>query len=80
MRDDSFRALKDFFEKFPKYKKHELYVAGLSYAGIYIPMLAAKIVTEEAAGNFPTKLTVFWIFITNYLRIFKSSKILGNFD
>lgn len=62
VRDDCFRALLDFFTKFPKYTKNELYLAGLSYAGVYIPMLAAKIVSEQMTGRFPTNLTVSFIF------------------
>ena len=36
---DNYHALLSFFEKFPHYKGKEFYVAGESYAGIYIPTL-----------------------------------------
>ena len=50
---DNLNALIDFFTKFPSLKSHDFYVSGESYAGIYVPTLAYKILeynnqTEEA--------------------------------
>ena len=42
--EDNFNALLDFFNKFPSYKGKDLYLSGESYAGIYIPYLANKII------------------------------------
>ena len=42
--DDNFNALLDFFKKFPSYKGRDFYISGESYAGIYVPMLAYKII------------------------------------
>ena len=36
-------SILDFYRKFPELKKKKLYLTGESYAGIYIPMLAEKI-------------------------------------
>lgn len=42
--DDTFNALQDFFNnKFKEYRNSKLWIAGESYAGIYIPDLAAMI-------------------------------------
>jgi len=35
--EDNLEALLKWFEKFPEYKEHELYISGESYAGIYVP-------------------------------------------
>lgn len=37
------KALLQFFVKFPRLKKNDFYIAGESYAGIYIPYLAKNI-------------------------------------
>ena len=42
--NDNFNALLDFFKKFPSYKGRDFYISGESYAGIYVPMLAYKVI------------------------------------
>jgi carboxypeptidase C (cathepsin A) len=42
--NDNFNALLDFFKKFPNYKGRDFYISGESYAGIYVPMLAYKVI------------------------------------
>lgn len=39
--------MKSFYEKFPEYKDNEFYVAGESYAGIYVPLTAYAIVRDN---------------------------------
>jgi carboxypeptidase C (cathepsin A) len=41
--EDNLAALLAWYEKFPEFKEHELYLSGESYAGIYVPLLASQI-------------------------------------
>ncbi|CAD8136180.1 unnamed protein product [Paramecium pentaurelia] len=41
------RALVDFFERFPEYQTKDFFIAGESYAGIYIPLLANQILKHN---------------------------------
>ncbi|XP_074596350.1 lysosomal protective protein-like [Brevipalpus obovatus] len=41
------RALKDFLEKYPRFKSNDLYLSGFSYAAVYVSMLAASLVDEK---------------------------------
>ncbi|PWA47805.1 serine carboxypeptidase-like 32 [Artemisia annua] len=41
--DDSYAFLQNWFMKFPSYKNRTFYIAGESYAGKYVPQLAALI-------------------------------------
>ena len=36
-----------FLTRFPEFKKRELWVAGESYAGIYVPMITWKLMVEN---------------------------------
>ncbi|KAJ4710457.1 Carboxypeptidase [Melia azedarach] len=40
---DSYTFLINWFKRFPQFKSHELYIAGESYAGHYVPQLAEVI-------------------------------------
>lgn len=49
---DNLVALQRFFERFSELKPNDFYLAGESYAGIYIPLLADEIIrfnTEETS-------------------------------
>lgn len=37
-------AVIDFFKRFPDFKRNDFYISGESYAGIYVPFLASKII------------------------------------
>ena len=45
---ENFQALQDWFRKYPTFKNNDFYITGESYAGIYIPRLAEKIVDYNA--------------------------------
>lgn len=44
---DNYATVLGWFEKFPEYKTHRVFVSGESYAGIYVPYLAHQIVTNQ---------------------------------
>ena len=43
-------SLRAFYSAFPEYKQRELTIAGESYAGIYVPMLAKEILQANKAA------------------------------
>ena len=49
---DNLYALHVFFDKFPSLKKNDFYVTGESYAGIYVPTLALKILKNNEDAEF----------------------------
>jgi serine carboxypeptidase-like clade 1 len=51
---NAYKALQAFYNKFPCYKQHDLYLTGESYAGIYIPTLARRILQDESAAKITT--------------------------
>ncbi|XP_071508716.1 lysosomal protective protein-like [Diadema antillarum] len=62
---DNYIALQDFFLKFPEYVNNSFYLAGESYAGVYIPTLAMLVVNDSsiklegfAIGNGLLNMTV----------------------
>lgn len=46
-------ALAAFFVRFPRFNASALWLSGESYAGVYIPMLAAAVLASNAAGTYP---------------------------
>jgi carboxypeptidase C (cathepsin A) len=68
---DNLTAVLSFFEKFPEFKEHDLYISGESYAGIYVPYLANYIhnYNENATtSDYKPKLKGFMVGngVTNY--------------
>lgn len=37
---DAFKALEEWYLKFPEYDENDLFISGESYAGLYVPYLA----------------------------------------
>jgi carboxypeptidase C (cathepsin A) len=40
----NYKFVQGWLDKFPEYENHTLYLAGESYAGVYVPLLAWRIV------------------------------------
>lgn len=57
---NNYLALKEFFKLFPEYSKNELFLTGESYAGIYIPTLAERVL-EDSSLNL--KVNTFYRFV-----------------
>ena len=49
--EDNLQIVLAWFEKYPEYKEHDLYISGESYGGIYVPLLVDQIDTYNAAAN-----------------------------
>ncbi|CAB3399234.1 unnamed protein product [Caenorhabditis bovis] len=49
---DNFDALLAWFKKFPEMKSNDLYIAGESYAGTYVPMLSSKLALSDEFPQF----------------------------
>lgn len=64
-------AIKAFFKTFPQFSKHSAYIMGESYGGIYVPMLAVKVIRgmEEFPINF--KVYLFFSFEMNFFFLLK---------
>uniref|UniRef100_F1KPY0 Carboxypeptidase n=1 Tax=Ascaris suum TaxID=6253 RepID=F1KPY0_ASCSU len=50
---DNFLAIMDFLSAFPEYYNRSFYVAGESYAGVYIPTLVSLMIDMIQAGKAP---------------------------
>jgi len=68
--EDAYAAVVDFFAGFPQYKDNHFFIAGESYAGMYVPTLALQVIEHnkeieagrDAAG---TKINIQGILVGN---------------
>lgn len=49
--EDNYQAILDFFSKFPEFRQNEFYVAGVSYAGIFVPLLTQRLLSNPLGIN-----------------------------
>ena len=62
---DNLNALLDFFKKFPEQKNKDFYISGESYAGIYIPILAYKVIEYNKGVSESDKIKLKGILVGN---------------
>ncbi|KAF7111434.1 hypothetical protein CFC21_111452 [Triticum aestivum] len=62
---DAYSFLVNWLDKFPQFKGHDLYIAGESYAGHYVPQLAEKIVHMNKKASRAHKINLKGILIGN---------------
>ena len=53
--DAAFHTLKGFHAAFPEYAANDVYIVGESYAGVYVPMLAEKIMNAPGRAGIQLK-------------------------
>lgn len=56
--EDSYTFLANWFERFPQYKGRDFFISGESYAGHYIPQLAATILRHNKGGSNQTTINL----------------------
>ena len=47
---DNLAAVESLFDKFPKLKSRDLYITGESYGGVYVPLLATRVLRTPGLG------------------------------
>jgi carboxypeptidase C (cathepsin A) len=62
---DNFNALLDFFQKFPSFKGRDFYISGESYAGIYVPTLAYRVIMYNKGVAESKKINLKGILVGN---------------
>lgn len=63
--NDNLGALLTFYKRFPELKSKDLYISGESYAGVYIPFFADKILTYNLQAKEEDKIKIKGILIGN---------------
>ena len=63
--DDNLNALLDFFKKFPSMKNKDFYISGESYGGIYVPILAYKVIQYNKGLEESKKIKLKGILVGN---------------
>ena len=62
---DNLNALLDFFKKFPSFKGRDFYISGESYAGIYVPTLAYRVIMYNKGVAESNKINLKGILVGN---------------
>lgn len=51
--EDNYAMIQQFLSSYPEYDTNDIYIAGESYAGIYVPTLAWQVLQHNQAGQNP---------------------------
>ena len=62
---DNLNALLSFFEKFPELREKDFYITGESYAGIYVPILAYRVLEYNEKAEEGKKINLKGIAVGN---------------
>ncbi|KAH7936214.1 hypothetical protein HPB52_020088 [Rhipicephalus sanguineus] len=49
--EDNYRAVLEFFDNFPQFRQNDFYVTGESYAGVFVPLLAQRLLDQPHGIN-----------------------------
>lgn len=49
--EDNYKAVMNFFQRYPMYLENDFYITGESYAGVYIPLLAQRLLRDLRGVN-----------------------------
>lgn len=49
--EENYKAVMDFFQRFPTYLANDFYITGESYAGVYLPLLAQRLLKDPRGVN-----------------------------
>ncbi|KAF7640118.1 Carboxypeptidase [Meloidogyne graminicola] len=52
--EEHYNAIKQFYKKYPNFRRNNVFITGESYAGIYLPMLTSNIIKRK--NNYPINL------------------------
>jgi len=72
--NDAYLFLVNWLERFPEYKSHPFYISGESYAGHYVPELAATILIQNSY-NSKTAINLRGILVPNRFFFFAAGYI-----
>eukprot|EP01016_Furgasonia_blochmanni_P054838 TRINITY_DN9084_c0_g1_i1.p1 TRINITY_DN9084_c0_g1~~TRINITY_DN9084_c0_g1_i1.p1 ORF type:complete len:283 (-),score=19.43 TRINITY_DN9084_c0_g1_i1:35-883(-) len=62
---DSLAAVLGFFEKYHEYKRNDFFISGESYAGVYVPWLALKVLNHNADAPTASQIQLKGILVGN---------------
>lgn len=75
--EDNYLTVVEFFKKFSDLKDNDVFIAGESYAGMYVPYLAHKILVEKKDTNIKLKGILIGNGVTDRVKLIDSYHSMG---